>query len=166
MNLDSGSAGMTTMRIDAFLADAAEAVQGKIYALGIGWNTIYAGSFPVQHPRLALGMTISVPYTQTNQNHNLTVHLESPDGERIPIGEDRTADGSRPVTEIGSSFNVGRPPLLPAGDEQLVSLAITINGLGFERPEIYSWVISIDGEPMKRLPMRVQQLSQPGPILH
>jgi len=63
-----------------------------------------------------------------------------------------------------TQFNVGRPPLLPAGDEQVVPIALTIDGLQFDRPDMFSWVIAIDGTVLKRLPMRVHQLAQLGPI--
>jgi uncharacterized protein DUF6941 len=157
---------MTGMRVNAFLADSAEAVQGKIYALGIGWNTIYARAFPVIHPRVAVGMTIHVPYTATNQMHSISLHLQTQDQVRVPLGERPGADGegSGVVQELSGQFNVGRPPLLPPGDEQVVALAMTINGLQFPKPDLYSWVISIDGAEVRRLPMRVQQLVEPGPV--
>jgi len=95
------------MEVDAFLADSAEAVQGKIYALGIGWNSIYAAAFPTQHPRLSIGLTIRVPYTATNQMHRLTVRLETSDGERVRIGQQAAGPGQelRPVYEFGGEFN-------------------------------------------------------------
>jgi hypothetical protein len=152
-----------TMEVDAFLADSAEAVQGKIYGLGIGWNNIYVPTFPAVHPRVSVGITIHVPYTHTNQMHTIALHLEGADGERLPLGETppEQLDGETgQILEIGGTFNVGRPPLLPAGDEQVVPLAMTINGLRLERPDMLTWVISIDGTPVKRLPMRVHQLLQ------
>lgn len=63
------------MRVDAFLADTAEVISNKIYALGLGWNTIYARGFPVIHRRLALALTVHVPFTDTNTNHKLDVRL-------------------------------------------------------------------------------------------
>lgn len=154
------------MQVNAFLADSAEAVEGKIYALGIGWNTIHARAFPVIHPRVAIGVIIHVPYTATNQMHRITLHLQTQDQVRVPLGERPSADGEGldVVGELSGQFNVGRPPLLPPGDEQVVALAMTINGLRFTKPDLYSWVISIDGAEVRRLPMRVQQLVEPGPV--
>lgn len=150
------------MDVDAFLADSAESVQGKIYALGIGWNSVYVRSFPTVHPRTSVGITIRVPYTATNQMHTVLMHLEKEDGERVPIGEERSEPDAEPkqVFELGGQFNVGRPALLPPGDEQVVCLALTINNLLLEKPEMFHWVISVDGTALKRLPMRVQQLTQ------
>jgi len=160
--LDSSTGGMTTMEVDAFLADTAEAVQGKVYALGIGWDTVYVRSLPAVHPRASIGLTIRVPYTATNQMHKVTLHLEDEDGERVPLGEEQSEPDAEPtqVFEIGGQFNVGRPPLLPPGDDQVVCLALTINNLRLEEPAMFRWVISVDGTVLKRLPMRVQLLTQ------
>ncbi len=154
----------STMEIDAFLADAAESVQGKIYALGIGWNTIYAPMFPAVHPRVAIGITIHVPYTATNQMHSIVLHLEKQDGGKHPLGHHPPSEESgipTPIYELMGNFNVGRPPMLTHGDEQIVALAMVIDQIQFETPEMFSWVLSIDGEPLKKLPMRVQHLAQP-----
>lgn len=154
------------MQVDAFLADSAEAVQGKIYALGIGWSTIYATEFPAVHPRVSIGLTIHVPYTATNQPHRLELRLETADGAPMALGSQPGSDStaSAAVTKLAADFNVGRPPLLPAGDAQVLVFAMSVNSLVIEIPEMYNWVIEIDGSEVKRLPMRVQLLTQPGPV--
>lgn len=151
------------MEVTAFLADSAEAVQGKIYALGIGWNAIFSPVFPVTHPRLALGITIQVPYTATNQMHTVTVHLETEDGARVRLGMNaQPGSEPTPILELGGGFNVGRPPMLVAGDEQVVPFAMTIDQLYFEAPGMFAWVVSIDGHEMKRIPMRLTTLPPGG----
>lgn len=151
------------MEVTAFLADSAEAVQGKIYALGIGWNAIFAPAFPALHPRLALGMTIHVPYTATNQMHTVTVHMETEDGERVQLSTTPQQDGApEPALEVGGSFNVGRPPMLIAGDAQVVTYAMTFDQLKFDAPGMFVWIISVDGAEMKRIPMRVSPLPPGG----
>jgi hypothetical protein len=157
---------MTAMKVDAFVADAASTVEGKIFALGIGWSIIYANAFPATHARLAIAMTIHVPYTQTNQLHRVLVHLENEDGVKVKLGARVPADpetAAESIHEIGGEFNVGRPPLLPAGDEQIVPLSLTIDALTFDEPGMFAWVISIDGTEMRRLPLRVALLNQFGP---
>jgi hypothetical protein len=103
-----------------------------------------------------------MPRSVLNQTHTVLVHLEDEDGERVPLGEEAAEPDVEPklVLEIGGQFNVGRPALLPPGDEQVVNLALTVNGLPLEKPAMFQWVISVDGTPLKRLPMRVQHLSQ------
>src|SRR5579871_2172270 len=108
----------TTVAVDAFLCDGIEAVGGKLYSLGIGWNSISAPAFPARHPRIGIGVLIHVPYTATNLMHEFLVHIQSEDGEVIPLGEavpgsdPRTVEGGR-VVRLGGQFNVGRPPELP-----------------------------------------------------
>lgn len=145
------------MRVDAFLADTAEVVNNKIYALGIGWNTIYSRGFPVVHRRLAVGLTVHVPFTDTNSNHKLEVRLVTEDGEDHPIGMRQDADGkASAVTAIGGEFTLGRPPALVDGDEQIACFAFVIEAMRFEAQGKFEWVVSIDGEESTRLPMRVQ----------
>ncbi len=152
------------MEVNAFLADSAESVQGKIYAMGVGWNAIFTQAFPFIQPRIALGITVSVPYTATNHMHNITVHLETEDGVKKPLGFSAGSDGeSAAIMEIKGNFSLGRPPLLPAGDEQLVGFAMQIDQLEFDAPGMFSWVIGIDGDLLKRLPMRVSQM-RPGQL--
>jgi hypothetical protein len=141
------------MEIDAFLADSAESVQGKLYAMGIGWNAIVAGGFPFSQSRIALGIMVQVPYNETNEQHGLSVHLEDEDGRRKQLGIGGP-DGA-PIAELRSSFTVGRPAGLPAGDAQMVSFAMNFDQLPFDAPAMYNWVISIDDVAVKRLPMRV-----------
>ena len=145
------------MRVDAFLADTAEVVNGKIYALGAGWNTIFVRQFPAQHRRLAIAATVHVPFNETNLSHNLEVKLVTEDGETYPIGVRPDDEGKpQPVRAMGGDFTLGRPAHLADGFEQVACFAFTFDGLRFDKPRQLSWVVSIDGEELVRLPMRVQ----------
>lgn len=53
--------------------------------------------------------------------------------------------------------------MLPPGDEQVIPLALTINDLSLDKPDLYAWVVGIDGTEVRRLPMRALQLVQAGP---
>ncbi|HMK10999.1 MAG TPA: hypothetical protein VK461_05440 [Acidimicrobiales bacterium] len=141
------------MELDAFVADSVVAVEGKLYAQGAGWNVINASQLPVRHARIGLGLLVHVPYTATNVPHRFEVRLDDSDGGRMPLGDGPTEDGRLYV--VSGQFTVGRPPLLPAGDEQLVVIAFNFDGLVFEKADAYNFVIEIDGEERKRLPIRV-----------
>jgi len=146
------------VRVDAFLADSADVINNKIYALGGGWNTIFARAFPVIHRRLTLAATVHVPFTDTNTAHKFEIRLVTEDGVDHPIGMRADADGQPvPVTAMGGEFTLGRPPQLVDGDEQIACFAFTIDGMRFEAPGMFSWVIAVDGEEATRLPMRVQE---------
>ena len=154
------------MEVDAFLCDSVVSAEGKLYAQGIGWNIIFSGSFPARHARIGIGVLIRVPYTATNQSHRFELHLENGDGGRVALGDappGMSEDGK--LYTIPSDFNVGRPPLLPPGDDQIVPLSMNIDGLQFDSPDSYTFVITIDGTEIKRLPIRLQLLAQPGQLL-
>ncbi|WP_062201958.1 DUF6941 family protein [Demequina salsinemoris] len=149
------------MRVNSFLCDSAEVVQGKIYALGAGWNVINVRTFPAVHRRLTVAATVHVPFTSTNEAHRFEIKLLTEDGKEHPIGL-RMGDEGKPVPVhgVGGEFTLGRPPHLVDGDEQIAPFAFPFDGLRFPAAGMFSWVISIDGEEAARLPMRVQQAQQ------
>jgi hypothetical protein len=147
------------MEFEALLADAVTVAEGKMYVHGGGWNVISASSVPVRLGRLAVGVLVTVPWNETNQMHSFEVRLEDLDGRLVSLGEappGSTEDGK--VRKLTGQFNVGRPVTLEAGDDQLVPIAVTIDGLTFEAPGLYRFVISVDGAHDKRLPIRVKLL--------
>jgi hypothetical protein len=150
------------MQVDAFLADSVVVADGKIYVQGAGWDSIVSAVFPFRHPRIGLGVILRVPYTATNQMHSFSVKIVDPDENKIVLGAAppgaEVPDGK--VRELKGQFNVGRPPLLNAGDSQVVPIALNIDGLEFDTPNAYSAVISVDEEEMRRLPLRVRALVQ------
>jgi hypothetical protein len=153
------------MEVNAFLADSVVVAEGKLYAQGAGWNTINVQSLPAAHDRIGIGLIIDVPYTETNTEHQFSLHLEGEDGEQLPIADApsgvETPDGK--LRRIEGVFNMGRPPTLVAGDDQLIPLAINLNGLPFTSAGRYTFVLQVDGEEVKRLSFRVQQLPRFGP---
>ena len=145
--------------LDAMLADSAEAVEGKLYVLGGGWNMVTTNQFPFQQPRIALALLVGVPYTATNKPHTLEFVLQSEDGQGVmQDGTFVPLDGdSPPKGLIGgrAEFAVGRPALIQSGDRQNLPLAINIDRATFRVPGLYSFVLSIDGEEINRLSFRV-----------
>jgi hypothetical protein len=150
------------MQVDAFVADSVVVAEGKIYVQGAGWDSIVSGVFPFRHPRVGVGVLLHVPYTATNQMHSFSVKIVDPDENSIVLGGSppggEAPDGK--VRELRGQFNVGRPPLLNAGDSQVVPIALNIDGIEFSTPNAYSVVISVDEEEMRRLPLRVRNLVQ------
>ncbi len=145
------------MRVDAFLADSAEVVGNKIYALGAGWNTVFVRSFPAVHRRLTVAAVVHVSFTDTNTSHRFELRLETEDGKPYPVGMRANEDGEpEAIFALGGEFTLGRPPLLVDGDEQVACFAFGIDGMRFTDPKKFAWVISIDGAESTRLPMRVQ----------
>jgi len=150
------------MEIDAFLADSVVLADGKVYAQGIGWNVLNSLQMPVRQNRIGIGLIIRVPYTATNQDHTFELRLEQEDGDKMTLGDDPS--GGR-IEAFGGQFQVGRPPGMVVGDEQIVPFALNIDGLVFEKAGRYIFVISLDGHETKRLPFRIVQIQQALPII-
>jgi len=146
------------MLLDAILADSVASAEGKLYIQGGGWNSILAqGGFPTRHPRIGIGAVIRVPYTATNQTHTFTVRVEDSDGQPLPLGDAPPGTGAEDgrLYELVGNFTIGRPPTLVPGDEQIVPLAINLDGLVFPKPDAFRVVITLDGEPMETISFRV-----------
>ncbi|PPF91250.1 hypothetical protein C5C03_00020 [Clavibacter michiganensis] len=144
-----------TIRITAFLADSAEAGNGKLYVLGAGWDTLTASAMPLIQPRVAIGVIVHVGWNDTEVEHDVGLRLETEDGEAMTLGTQAGVDGPEPVIQIGQRFVTGRHPLLSPGDDQTYPLTFTMNNLRVPRAGGYSWALFVDQELALRLPMRV-----------
>ena len=149
------------VEVDAVLADSAVAAEGKLYLQGGAWNILSAPVLPLRVPRIGLAIAIRVPWTATNEPHVFDVRLQDADGKVHPLGdappEMETDDGM--IHHIETTFTVGRPPLLQPGDDQIVPIAINVDGLVFESAGRYEFVIAVDGSDVKHLPLRVIQVT-------
>lgn len=145
-----------TLRATAFLADSAEAVGGKLYVLGAGWDTVGARTLPVIHPRVSVGAIIAIGWSDTDVEHDVTLRLETEDGQSVPLGRLGTGTGPESViAQLGHRFTAHRSDHLRPGDDQSHPIAFTVNDLHIPAAGGYSWVLSIDGSIAARLPMRV-----------
>ncbi len=157
------------LRVDAFLCDAVQESNGKLHAIGIGWSQIGGSAFPVRHGRIGLGLLIHVPYTATNQDHGVGVEIVDEDGRAVALGQAQPGtdpamldDSGEHLVRVGGLFNVGRPPELQAGDEQLVPLAIQLDGVVFPHPGLFAVSVQIDGVELHRLTFRLNQMPPAG----
>lgn len=125
------------MRVIMLLADAAQAVGGKLYILGGGWSV--TGPDPIPS---AIALKIEVPWTATNRKHQLILKLLDADGQAVKA---KTAAGEHPV-EFRGDFEVGRPAGLPEGTPLDVALAINLGPLPLEPGRRYEWKCFIDDE--------------------
>lgn len=124
------------MRVTLLLADAAQAVGGKLYILGGGWSV--TGPDPTPS---AIAVKIEVPWDETNRRHRLEFTLLDADGRPVVVP---TAEGERRV-EVGGDFEVGRPPGLRPGTPLDLVLAFNIGPLPLRPDGRYVWRCAIDG---------------------
>ncbi len=130
------------MKVTMLLADAAQAVEGKLYILGGGWSIIGPEPTP-----MAFAIKIEVPWTEANIRHQLRVALYDEDGQPVIIP---TSAGEQPV-EIKSHFEVGRPPGLQAGTPLDMPLAINFSPLPLQAGHRYVWRCFINDELLEEV---------------
>jgi hypothetical protein len=123
------------MHATLLLCDWAEANPGgKLYAMGVGWKRIACD----QPTQTAVALLLAVPYDQTNMKHDVAIKLMTEDGQPFP---------SDNPAQFGFQFEIGRPPGMKAGEDQVVPWAAKINGLVL--PENgYRWEVLVDNEPL------------------
>lgn len=117
------------------LADHAESVNGKLYMVGGGWNVLRFPALPHEWGfHIALGLDVG--WGETNQPHNLSVVIHDPDG--VELGEGLSAD-----------FETGRPPGMPAGQDQrlVMSIGTTAN---FSTAGPHAAVVQVNGDEIGR----------------
>src|SRR5258708_40189637 len=115
------------MKVTMMLADAAQALLGKLFILGGGWWV----TGPAPTPS-ALALKIEVPWGEANRRHKLVVALLDADDQPVP-------DPAGNPIEIAGEFEVGRPPGLPAGTPLDAAIAVGIAPLPLRPGSRYVW---------------------------
>ncbi len=129
----------------ALLADAVQVVQGKLYVLGGGWDTLFVPGFPARFPSLGVGLRIRVPWSWADQVVVIGVDLQEEDGARV-----------LPSPPLTQGLKVTRPDGLPEGSDLGVARSFTFNNITFPKAGGYSFVISIDEQIASRLRFSVR----------
>ena len=125
------------MKVTILLADAAQAVEGKLFVLGGGWSI----TGPEPSP-MALAIKIEVPWDQANQQHACRLELLDSDGQAVRVD---TGEGEQPIF-IEAGFEVGRPAGVKPGTPIDLPLAINIPPFPLEPSGRYEWRLTINGE--------------------
>jgi len=127
----------------ALLADAVQAVRGKLFVLGGGWDTLWVRSFPARHSSMAIGLRLRVPSSWGAELLKLSVELQDADGAPLlPQPLAHQVKLPRPQSPTATDFGVIR--------------SFTFNNLLFAREGSYSFVISVDDDPVSRLRFTVR----------
>ncbi len=127
------------------LCDYAADYQGKLCVQG-AFDTLFARQTPVVHPSCALALRITLT-PEDEGDHKLGISIVDEDGEaldkeRMPI----TGDLHVQLPEGASFFTR--------------NLIMNFQGLTFEKAGTYSVDISLDGEILTRVPLRVVLVQQ------
>ena len=145
------------MKVRAFLADSVQSAEGKLFALGGGWNRLTAGGFPARHDRVGIGILVTVEAGEEGE-HNLELTLLDQNGLPITLFVD--AAGTQQFA-INATFET---QVSPDAFDVVVPLALNINGLAFPAPGTYAFSIRIGGDEREHLPFRVDlAVGEPSP---
>ena len=131
------------MDVTLLLCDFAEAVNGKLYVMGGGWNVLFAPGQPVT---MSVAAVVAVPWDQTNRPHELSLELLTEDGASVEVEEQ--------AVEVTGEFELGRPPGIKPGSSLNAPFVWTFAGLALDAGG-YEWKLSIDGEPVASRPFAV-----------
>jgi len=132
------------------LTDHSEAVNGKLYMTGGGWNVLRFPELP-QEWTFGIALGIDVAWDETNRSHDLLLKIEDPDG--VQLGE-----------SLEGNFETGRPPGMPPGQEQRLVMSIGTTAT-FSTSGPHAAVVQIDGEELGRTRFYLNQgppPAQPG----
>jgi hypothetical protein len=140
------------LQVNMFLADAAEVSNGKLYALGMGWNVTGPGP-----SRSAIVAIFEVPWDRANMKHRFAFELLDADGNAVTV-----EDGGPPI-RLDGEFGVGRPPDVKPGTPFNVPLAVNIDPFPLMPGQRFVWRLSIDGqsEPDWRLTFLTRPAAPP-----
>jgi hypothetical protein len=126
-----------------FTADHAAVENNKVYVNGGFWNNVFFPSYPAR-VNGSLVAVISVPARAYLEDHHISVEIIDPDDELLPF-------------RIDAGVRVGAVPHLNRGDPSIMSAAISLDGLVLERAGDYWFVLSVDGNELKRYRVRAIQ---------
>jgi hypothetical protein len=103
----SGVPDVPGIRITMMIAaDSAQAVDGKLYVLGGGFNHLVVSEFPAAHT-FDVAMMVDVPWTETNRPYEVVVELVDADGQPMGYRAEATLETGRPAgARPGSAFAV------------------------------------------------------------
>ncbi len=121
----------------AFVCDYAEAT-GKINALGIGFDTIFAPKVPCRHPSFFLVIQLRANVVEAGEK-TLEVRL---------IDE----DGKDTTPTVGGKFSIPKPA---SGTESIGRIAMQFHNVEFPRYGSYSLHAVVEGLEMVRVPLKV-----------
>lgn len=138
------------MRLDfLILADKAEAIGGKLYLMGGGFDRVGMTAIPGP-AQFDIAMGLLVGYNETNLKHSFELRCED-------------ADGNLVFPPAQGVFEVGRPPGMSAGSEQR-ALMVFGGPFTFRQTGDYSWVVTVNGERQPATRFRIEQARLLAPI--
>lgn len=123
----------------AFLCDYADQSSGKLTAVGIGFDTIYARDLPVSHPSMYAVIGLRFASTEVGVKR-LGLRIIDSDGTNI-------------VPPLDSNINVEQPPV--GYINRNLRVALGLHGVIFKSFGDYAVSFLLDGREVGRVPFKV-----------
>ena len=118
------------------LADAAQAVGGKLFILGGGWSNVWA-TVP-----FSIACKVEVPWHLATEPHQFRLELMDADGQPV---EAPTGDGGTQPVFVEAELSTGIAPGAKPGTPMDAVLAINFPPIELELGR-YQFRVSIDGQ--------------------
>lgn len=129
----------------AFLCDYADQSGGKISAIGIGFDTIYAPKVPAIHPIMFAVIGIRFSSVEVGQK-NIGIRLIDVDGQDV-------------IPHMDAVINVDRPN--PGFLSRGIRMAVAMNGVAFPKYGEYVLTWLLGGQEIARAPIRIAEPPKP-----
>jgi len=123
----------------AFLCDYADQSGGKMTAIGIGFDTIYAAKMPAAHPLFFSVISMKFSTTEVGQKR-IGMRLIDQDGQNV-------------IPPMDTTVNVLPPPSGFLYRTQRIALAL--QGVTFQKYGDYSISWLLDGQELKSVNLKV-----------
>ncbi len=127
----------------ATLCDSAADYQGKLCVLG-AFDTLCAQQFPVVHPQCSLALRLLFEPADRGR-HEMSIILTDESGTEV-------MPSFAPVIDV--SFPTGFVPFVTR------NLVLNLQRLRFEKPGVYRFHISLNGDPISNIPLRVTRFDE------
>jgi len=136
----------------AMLADGVQAVGGKLFVLGGGWDTLWVRGFPARHPTMGIGMRLRIPWAFSERDFDLGVDLMDEDGASLFQGR-----------KLVQKIPFRRPSGLPVGGDVGLVRAFTFSNLALPREGGYAFRILVNDHEVSRLRfwVRTRHVAEP-----
>ncbi len=133
------------MEVDfAFLADAAEAINGKVHVVGGAFDTIWAAQVPVSYPRLSFVLRLEFDAAEIGRKHRIDIQIMDEDGGNVQT--------------VGGEITVGeKNAKLPKGWRQGLLTVLNFANLRFMKLGDYSFNVVVNNSNLKSVHLRVAQ---------
>lgn len=125
-------------QVFAFICDFADASGGKINALGIGFDTIYAKEVPTTHPHFYLVLKLRADAAEAGDKE-IRINLIDADGQDV----------------IEPVLGVQIVPRLSGATETTANLVVGFSNVQFRKFGPHSLHVVIQGNTMARIPLTV-----------